>query len=105
MFFRCSSASNELDICVQGKLASLIGVKSISDNILVFGKSIDEHNAHLGALLIKLLEAGLTINRKICVIGVKEVSFFGHWVSVAGVRPMIKDTLREIQRPRTKSEV
>ena len=101
LFFGCSSASDEFDKCVQGKLASLIGVKSIADDILVFGKSIDEHNANLEALLIRLLEAGLTINRKICVIGVKEVSFFGHWVSAAGVRPMIKDTLREIQRPQT----
>ena len=83
----------------------MIGVKSIADDILVFGKSIDEHNANLEALLIRLLEAGLTINRKECVIGVKEVSFFGHWVSAACIRPMIKETLREIQRPQTKSEV
>ena len=105
LFFGCSSASDEFDKCVQGQLASLIGVKSIADDILVFGKSIDEHNANLEALLIRLLEAGLTINRKECVIGVKEVSFFGHWVSAACIRPMIKETLREIQRPQTKSEV
>ena len=50
-------------------------VKSIADDILVFGKSIIlEDNANLEALLIRLLEAGLTINRKKCVIGVKEVS-------------------------------
>ena len=105
LFFLCSSASDEFDKCVQGQLASLIGVKSIADDILVLGKSIDEHNANLEALLIRLIEAGLTTNRKKCVIGVKEVSFFGHWVSAAGVRPMNKDTLREIQRPQTKSEV
>ena len=105
LFFGCSSASDEFDKCVQGKLASLIGVKSIADDILVFGKSIEEHNTNVEALLMRLLEAGLTINRKKCIIGVKEVSFFGHWVSAAGVRPMIKDTLREIQRPQTKSEV
>ena len=105
LFFGCNSASDEFDKCVQGKLAGLKGVKCIADDILIFGKTIGEHDANVKALLLRLLEAGLTVNKKKCVIGATQVSFFGHWVSAAGVRPMIKDTLRELQRPQSKSEV
>ena len=39
------------------------------------------------------------------MFGVKEVSFFGQYISGKGTRPMINDNLKEIQRPQNKSEV
>ena len=105
LFFGCNAASDEFDRCVQGKLVGLRGVKCIADDILVFGKTIEEHDSNLEALLMRLLEAGLTINREKCDIRAKEVNFYGHWVSAAGVRPMIKDTLKELQRPQSKAEI
>ena len=105
LFFGCNAASDAFDKCIQERLAGLRGVKCIADDILVFAKTVEEHDAYLKALLTRLLEAGLTINRKKCVMRAREVSFFGHWVSAAGVRPMIKDTLRELKRPQTKPEV
>ena len=105
LFFGCSSASEEFDDNLKGKLSGLRGVKNIADDILAYGKTREEHDANLKALLLRLLEEGITVNKKKCVMGVKEVSFFGHWVSGEGVRPMIKDTMREIQRPQNKAEV
>ena len=51
------------------------------------------------------LEAGITLSRGKCVFGVKEVSFFGQYISGKGTRPMINDNLKEIQRPQNKAEV
>ena len=39
------------------------------------------------------------------MFGVKEVSFFGHYISGKGTRPMINDNLKEIQRRQNKSEL
>jgi hypothetical protein len=105
LFFGCNSASEEFDNILTGKLVGLRGVKSIADDILVFGKTQVEHDCNLKALLVRLLESGITVNKGKCVLGVKEVSFFGQWVTGQGIRPMIKDTLREVQRPQNKGEV
>ena len=86
-------------------LAGLKGIKNAADDILVFGKTREDHDKNLYELLLRLLEAGITINKKKCVFGAKEVSFFGQWVSGKGIRPMIKDNLRYIQRHNNKSEV
>ena len=105
VFFGMSNASEDFDDSLAGKLSGLLMVMAAADDILVWGRTREEHDDNLHQLLVRLLEAGLTINRKKCVFGVEEVSFFGHYVSAAGVRPMINDNLREIKRPQTKSEV
>ena len=67
----------------------------------------EEHDQRLLAVLVRLLEAGIyiTLSRGKCVFGVKEVSFFGQYISGEGTIPMINDNLKEIQRPQNKSEV
>ena len=105
LFFGVGPAAEEFNDILSGKLAGLKGVKNAADDILVFGKTREDHDKNLYELLLRLLEAGITINKKKCVFGAKEVSFFGQWVSGKGIRPMIKDNLRYIQRPNNKSEV
>ena len=92
LFFGCSSASEDFANELGKKLAGLEGVIAIADQRLL-------------AVLVRLLEAGITLSRGKCVFGVKEVSFFGQYISGKGTRPMINDNLKEIQRPQNKSEV
>ena len=56
-FFGCSSASEEFDDNLKGKLSGLRGVKNIADDILAYGKTREEHDANLKALLLRPLEA------------------------------------------------
>ena len=50
LLFGCNSASDDFDKCIQGVLAGLSGVKSIADDILVYGKTDAEHEANLQSL-------------------------------------------------------
>ena len=63
------------------------GVLCHMDDILVFGKDREEHDVRLGAILNRLMEAGVTLNREKCEFGLSEVKFVGHVVSGEGIRP------------------
>ena len=98
LFFGCSSASEDFANELGKKLAGLEGVIAIAI-------TKEGHDQRLLAVLVRLLEAGITLSRGKCVFGIKEVSFFGQYISGKGTRPMINDNLKEIQRPQNKSEV
>ena len=110
--FRCNRlvfgvccASEEFDNIMRLLLAGLRGVRSEADDILIFGKTREEHDENLYQCLLRLLESGVTVSKEKCVFGASEVSFFGQWVSGKGSRPMLKDNLAYLERPQSKSEV
>ncbi|KAL5970239.1 hypothetical protein TSMEX_001981 [Taenia solium] len=55
------------------------------DDILVFGKDMQEHNANLKLVLDRLRDAGMTLNPKICHFLQRSVAFLGHTVSPDGM--------------------
>ena len=56
------------------------------DDVLVFGRSLDEHNENLSKVFKRLKVAGLKLKPKKFQIAVNEVVYLGHIVSVEGVR-------------------
>jgi hypothetical protein len=69
-------------------LEGLPGCANILDDILVFGRDMQEHDAHLRAVLSRLEQYSATVRRDKCTIGATEVDFNGHRVSAAGVLPL-----------------
>lgn len=69
-------------------LEGLPGCTSILDDILVYGKSMAEHDRHLRGVLSRLAKYNATVRVDKCVIGKSEVEFNGHVVSAAGLRPL-----------------
>nr|XP_037270156.1 uncharacterized protein LOC119161741 [Rhipicephalus microplus] len=63
------------------------GVANMIDDILVFGRTREEHDARLSQVLSRLAKAGLTLNQDKCRFGVSEVSFLGVIVSAQGIKP------------------
>lgn len=57
------------------------------DDILVFGRTREEHDARPSQALSRLAKAGITLNQDKCRFGVSEVSFLGVIVSAQGIRP------------------
>ena len=45
------------------------------DDILVMGDSQEEHDENLKSVLNRIEQAGITLNKNKCVIGVEEVEF------------------------------
>ena len=56
------------------------------DDILVMGDSQEEHDENLKSVLNRIEQAGMTLNKNKCVIGVEEVEFLGFKVGKDGIK-------------------
>ena len=77
----------------------LMGLESVSlyiDDILVFGKNRDEHDATLKQVLQRLAVASLKLNWSKCQVRQSRVKYLGHWLSAEGIMPD-EDKLKAIQ--------
>ncbi|KAM7300305.1 uncharacterized protein ISCGN_020869 [Ixodes scapularis] len=63
------------------------GVLCYIDDIIVFGKTLQEHTENLREVLHRISKAGLKLNEK-CVFNSSELSFLGHCVSAEGIAPL-----------------
>ncbi|KAL5968234.1 Transposon Ty3-G Gag-Pol polyprotein [Taenia solium] len=83
MLFGLCNAAATFQRLMQTALMGLIPKHSIIylDDILVFGRHMQEHNANLKLVLNRLRDAGLTLNSKKCHFLQRSVIFLGHTVS------------------------
>jgi cleavage and polyadenylation specificity factor subunit 1 len=58
------------------------------DDILVFSRSLTEHEQHLRVLFARLCSNGILINPSKCIFRVSELDFLGYNISAAGSRPL-----------------
>jgi hypothetical protein len=65
--------------------SNLEGVVSYVDDLLIHSPTMADHIRHLETVLVKLTEAGFTINAKKCRFCKDEVRFLGHRIGRTGV--------------------
>ena len=68
-------------------LQGLEGVVCLVDDILVYGSTQTEHDAHLKAALQHIKQAGLTLSKEKCEFNKSEIKFLGQLVDHSGVHP------------------
>ena len=68
-------------------VSGLEGVVCQVDDILVFGETQEEHDRYLTAVLVRIMEEGLTFNREKCQFNRASIKFLGQVVDGAGIRP------------------
>ena len=56
------------------------------DDVLVFGRTLEEHTENLSSVLLRIRKAGLKLKPKKCKFAQLSVQYLGHVVSVAGVQ-------------------
>ena len=56
------------------------------DDVIVMGKTLDEHNANLEKVLARLREAGLKLKPKKGHLAQLQVEYLGHLVSERGIQ-------------------
>ena len=56
------------------------------DDIIIFGKNEDEHNARLRKILSKIREAGLKLSPFKCEFSLTEINFLGHTICKEGIK-------------------
>ena len=67
------------------------------DDILVYSKTLKEHERHLGVVLQRLREQKLYAKLSKCCFFRQEVEFLGHFVGRAGVR-MVEGKVAAVER-------
>ena len=107
LFFGINSAAEIFQEAIRNTLSDLKGVMNISDDILVYGENEEKHNDNLKAVLERLREKGLTLNRAKCELNKATVEYFGHVFSATGLSPNPKkiDAILQMQSPTTQSEL
>ena len=78
LMFGINSASEIFQNTVAELLRDLPGCRNISDDIIVYGKTVAEHNTNLTAVLDRLRTNNVRLNREKCKISRKTVTFYGH---------------------------
>ena len=107
LMFGINSASEIFQNTVAELLRDLPGCRSISDDIIVYGKTVAEHNTNLTAVLDRLRTNNVRLNREKCKISRKTVTFYGHVFGAHGLRadPAKISSITEAARPANASDV
>lgn len=87
--------------------AGIPGVKIYIDDIIIYAKSIEEHNEILSNVLNKANEAGVRFNKAKCKFLVNEIKYVGHILSESGIRPDSDKVIaiKSIQEPKNTKEL
>ncbi len=85
--FGTTSASEMYQKIVKDVLIGCKGVANIADYLIVHGRSIEEHDKNLVAVLQRLPECGLTLNVSKCQFRLPKMTFFGHDLNCNGISP------------------
>ena len=83
--FGIKSAAEIFQKTIENILHGLKNCRNLSDDIIIYGKTLDEHDVALFAILKRLEEAGLTLNIEKCKFRQVEIDFFGLHFSQAGI--------------------
>ena len=85
----------------------LEGVVCYMDDIVVHGRTQEEHDSRLEKLLSTLKQAGLKLNRNKCSFSQKSITFLGHLITKDGIRidPEKVAAIRNIQPPRNVQDL
>ncbi|KAL9964676.1 hypothetical protein ACROYT_G028351 [Oculina patagonica] len=71
------SAPEQYQNIVEQIIAGCPGATDIADDIVVHGKTTEDHDRNLVALLNRLQERNLTLNKDNCKIGMNQIVFMG----------------------------
>ena len=66
-------------------LQGLEGVECNIDDVLIYGRTQEEHDQRLKAVLSRLNNANVTLNNDKCVVNVQSVAFLGQIVGSDGI--------------------
>ena len=77
------------------------------DDILISGRSLEEHLEILEEVFRRLQEHGIRLNRAKCIFLQEGLEFLGHWIDVHGIRPLPQkmEAIMETKSPTSVTEL
>ena len=105
--FGITSAPEHFQRRMSNILTGLDGVVCMMDDVLIHGRTPEEHDARLEKVLQRLQDAGLTLNLQKCQFSQSEVKFLGQVVNRDGIHPDPDKVraIQEVQPPKTVSDI
>ncbi|XP_028413864.1 uncharacterized protein K02A2.6-like [Dendronephthya gigantea] len=105
--FGISSAAEIFQNVIRETLRGIQGAINLSDDILVYGKTQEDHDRALRETLQRLREKGITLHRNKCVFSKDRLEFFGYIFSDKGVAadPKKVEAIVNLQPPSNVAEV
>ena len=90
-----------MDLLMNLELQGLDGGAWLQDDVVVHGRTREEHDKRLFAVLDRMAEYGVTMNKKKFEILKHEIKFLGHIVGGAGVNadPGKVEAITDMPRP------
>ena len=85
--FGINNAPEQYQNIVRQTIAGCPGATNIADDIVVHGKTTEDHDRNLVTLLNWLQERNLTLNKDKCKIGMSQIVFMGLLLNKHGVGP------------------
>jgi hypothetical protein len=107
MSFGLRNAAQTFQPFINGILRGLDFCFAYLDNILIFSRTLEEHEQHLRTLFDRLQRYGILANPAKCVFRTTEVTFLGYKVSAEGSRPLEERVahLQDCLPPKTASQL
>ncbi|KAL9967831.1 hypothetical protein ACROYT_G026128 [Oculina patagonica] len=83
------------------------GVAGIADDIVVFGKTTEEHDRNMHAMLKRCQETGLKLNPEKCFVKQEKIKFYGVVCGKEGIQPDPSkvSALKQMSSPTSRQEL
>ena len=110
-YVRCPYGLKSLPQCFQKVMETLLqglqGVQVYLDDVVICGRTREEHDIRLQAVLDRLRQHEVTLNQEKCLFGVETVEFLGFVVSREGisVNPARVQGISDLRTPQTVKEL
>ena len=87
LMFGISSAPELYQHTIQQVLEGCEGAYNIHDDIIIHGRTVEEHDVSLRKTFERIQEKGLTLNRDKCAFSMSKLTFKGYLLSNQGIGP------------------
>ena len=101
------SISEVFQKTVSSIISDIQGSANSQDDIVIWGKTLEEHDNRLRKVLLKVRESGLKLNKNKCQFHKNSIVFLGHIISSEGIRvdPSKTDAITKMSVPQSLPEL
>ena len=102
-----NSASKVFQKTVSSVVFDIEGSANSQDDIVIWEKTLAEHNNRLRKVLLKVRESGLRLNKNKCQFCKNSIVFLGHIISSEGIKvdPSKTDAITKMSVPQSFTEL
>ena len=102
-----NSASEVFQKTVSSVIFDIEGSANSQDDIVIWEKTLAEHDNRLRKVLLKVRESGLKLNKNKCQFCKNSIVFLGHIISSEGIRvdPSKTDAVTKMSVPQSLTEL